>query len=276
MRRSRAAGVVLAGLMATACGADRNPLALAPVSEISFCLTSLGVVNWPNPHPGTYYNYDYVYFDHLDTANTAVPYLYHLFSQYPVDFIATSYQRVFYMRESAGVHRLWLTNSSGGTVIDTTLTLGADRNTVTYFIDSLGTQYQILTVDESTPGPSNVVRLRVLNLSPDVGPIGLYVVGDTGQRIFSNLPRNVTYKTVTPYVTVSDSLVASDGNIYLKIFAGTDTASTVTAATVPFMPGRSYHLIVGGLATAHTLSFPGDTVSVPVNPSIGASVRATF
>ncbi|HWZ58341.1 MAG TPA: DUF4397 domain-containing protein [Gemmatimonadaceae bacterium] len=276
MTVSRWAGVVVgvSALVVGACGGSRNPLATPAETQFNFHTASIGLGNWPCGC--SYVPYDFIYIDQFDTTRTDDPYFNGAFDSYPIDPNAHSgiplFERIEYMREAAGAHRFRFTNFNHGVVVDTTLALAASANTVIYLTDSIGVRYHVMLVDESTPGPANSVRMRVLNLSPDAGPVSAYVVASSGTFLWSNLPQQVAYGTISPYVTVDPSVVASDGNVYLKFFGGTDTAQTVAAATVPFTPGRSYHVVVEGLVSPHVVSYPG-AVSVTVNPSVTAHVR---
>jgi hypothetical protein len=272
-------GVVLGVcvLAVGACSGGRNPLAMPAETQFNFHNTSIGLGNWPCGC--SYVPYDFIYIDQFDTTRTDDPYFNSAFDSYPIDPNAQSgilpYERIEYMREVAGAHRFRFTNFAHGVVVDTTLDLAASANTVIYLLDSIGTRYHVLTVDESPPGPANSVQLRVLNSSPDAGPVSAYVVASSGTFLWSNLPQQVPYGTVSPYVTIDTSVVASDGNVYLKFFGGTDTTQTVAAATVPFTPGRSYHVVVEGLVSPHVLPYPG-ALSVTVNPSVTARVRVAY
>lgn len=261
------------------CG-SRNPLTVAPETQINFEEVSAGLVNWPWQGAGAPPQYLFAYIDTFDTANTAVPYFYRqqIFSAYPFDITTDGgvlpHERVLYMRAPGGTHRLWFANAYGQAVVDTSLTLPANRSTVIYLVDSLATNYRAIAVDESTPGPADSTRIRVLNLSPDAGPIGVYVVSESGGYLWTNLPQQVPYGTASPYVDVDTSLVSSDGNVYLKFFANADTANGIALATVPFMRGHSYHVAVGGLLNAEMLTYPQGTAFT--NPSIAARVRVTY
>jgi hypothetical protein len=278
--------IALAAL--AACNTSKTPTALGPETQVNFYSASLGLVSAPCATPPTCTSYNAIYYDRYDTTRTDHPYFFGttVGLDYPVDPLqpipgVPPFERPLYFRLPAGTHRFWFANGAGTVVADTALPLGASRRTLLYFVDSLATNYRVLTLDETTTGPSSGVRFRVLNLSPDAGPVGVYALGDSGQNVWSNLPQQVAYGTVTPYVTLDSALTLTDGNVYLEFFSGIDTANTIATAVVPYLSGRSYHVVVEGTVTQETLNYPNPTqpgqfTPVTVNPTIAAKLRAVY
>lgn len=283
MISSRVRAVFLAGVATAAvvaCTSTRDPLAVGPQTNINFWSASVALLTWPRsptyPPP-----YDFVYIDSYDTSRTDVPNLWN--GSFPFDPTQDGsglpYTRVLYMHLAAGSHRLRFTNPERAVIVDTTLGLGGNQNTVLYLTDSLQHNMHVVAVDESAPGVAGAVRIRVVQLSPDVGPLGAFVFSDTGTVVRSNLPQAVAYDSVTPYIVLDPSLASSDGNVYVSFFAGGDSANVVATAVVPFSVNRSYHVVVEGLANPETFTYPdpanpGQTITDPLAPSIAAYVRA--
>ncbi len=194
--------VCVAGLFVvagTACDKSHNPLAGSPESQLSLYTASIGLANSqvvdsvPCHLATAACNDDFVYVDTYDTTRTDYPFFtpgiagqyYYPYWAYPTDpaeqFAVAVPERLEYMRESAGLHRFRFTDVRHSVVADSSFTLSAGASTVLYLTDSLLAYYRVLAIDESTPGPADRVQLRVLNLSPDAGPLNAYVPGDTGQ-----------------------------------------------------------------------------------------------
>lgn len=275
----RVLAISCAALVAVSCDATRNPLTPGPVTNINFYSASAALTAWPEP-PNSYAPREFIYLDNGDTSSTDYPYL--DYGSYPLNGGGgqLSYTYVPYMHLTAGPHRFRFSNPEHGIIADTTLTLGASHNTVLYLVDSLQQNIHALPVDETAPGVSGAVRIRVLQLSPDAGIVGVYVISDTGATVWSNLPQSMPYGAVTPYITLDSSVVSGDGNVYLSFYSGADTSNVIATAIVPFLVGRSFHVVLQGLLNSHQFSYPdpstpGQTVSPIVGPSLTTAVRAT-
>lgn len=217
---------------------------------------------------------EFVYVDTYDTTRDNYPYFvpngFGGYNTGTADVLSwpedTSYnpgaglEHVVYTNLPAGQHRFRFSDNTHSVVLDTTVMLAAGHKTIMYVNDSLNAYYRLIALDETGTGPTADAgpRIRMINFSPSVGPLNVYVLGDTGQRIYpSSLPERVPFDSVTPYVTLdSASLALEDGNIYMYFFAGTDTTNTLASIKLPAASGRSYHVVFFGYTANGFLPYP--------------------
>jgi hypothetical protein len=189
---------------------------------------------------------------------------------------------VLYVKQAPGNHRFYFTNGKKYLVADTTFDLTAGSKHSFYVYDdpdSLLYRCRVLHLIENGPAPVNESRFRLLHFSSDLGQMNSYFVMEDGSRRFpANLPTNLKYGNYSDYITLDESVVGKDGNAYLQFFSGTDTATVKATATIPYRKGRSYAVVVSGLANTKFVQYndpanPGNTTSVQLNASIAARVR---
>lgn len=275
-------------LLATACRSS-DPLAGTPLTDVNFYTASLALANASVAYPpaaGSACCFDYIYVDTFDTTHVNDPYFTPgIGVPYPVDPVfdpILGLEHVNFQNFPSGTHRFRFTDNTHTVIADTTLSLATGHRTMVYLNDSLSpSHYRVMALDETGTVAATGIRVRVINFSPDEGPVSVYVLGDTGQFVFANLPQQTPFDSVTPYVALDSSLALADGNIYLKFFAGTDTASTLATAIVPAASGRSYHVIFEGNASVETLTYPNigwpnQQTQLQIAPRLSARVREIY
>lgn len=277
-----------------ACDHAANPLSTGPVTDVNYYSPSLGLAMAPKAYPcGPDGCQEFIFVDTYDTTRNGYAFFEGGYNTGGADEISwpqdsaydpgAGLEHVTYGHLSAGAHRFRFSDNTQTVVLDTTLTLAEGRKTILYVNDSL-LAYRLVALDETGTGPEASAtgpRIRVINFSPDVGPLELYVVGDSGQAISpASLPEQVPFDSVTPYVTLDPSLAQADGNIYMNFFAGADTSTTLASVKVPAEAGRSYHVVFFGSAFGGFLRYPphgsGSSPFVSFSFNAQAWVREIF
>lgn len=253
---------------------------VSPGVEVNYFNAAEGIFYFPGPKA--------VYVDVMDTTDTA-----------PIQFTGRTSAGETYpsltgtgpsgtvillsMIQPSGLHRFIYTNGKKQVLADTAfdLTVGAKHTFYAYDdADSLLYHCRILHIAEHISAGAAECRFRLLHLSSDLGEMNCYFIKENGTRAFpANLPSKITYGSYSDFITMDTTVVGQDGNAYLQFFTGTDTATVKATATIPYSKGRSYAIVVKGLAGEKFIQYkdpadPDHPVQVKLNASIVARVRA--
>ncbi|HMI02477.1 MAG TPA: hypothetical protein VK541_08355 [Pedobacter sp.] len=189
---------------------------------------------------------------------------------------------VLYMKQIAGSHRFIFTNGNKRVVADTTLNLTAGSKNTFYAYDDpdkLLSRCRIMHIVENEVPVKDQCRFRLLHLGGDLGGMNCFFILEDGTRVFpANLPVDMKYGAHTNFITIDPKVAGKDGNAYLQFFSGTDTATVKATATIPYRNGRSYAVVVSGLAEMKFVQYqdpanPGSIKTIQLNPAITARVR---
>ena len=196
--------------------------------------------------------------DTVPAQNLAVPVFTNDQQEYPVVY-HDPYHLITYTRMTAGSHRLLFTDTGRLVIHDTALILAKDSYTTLYITDAGHTgepaSYQSLSVAEDRHGTRGRVRVRVINLSPDIGSISCYQEKADGKTLFSPLPQQLAFCKASDYVEL-DTTGATDGKLNLRVIADDDPLNPLVLTRIPASPGHAYVMVVQGFRQATTRQVP--------------------
>lgn len=248
-------------------------------TEVNFFNTADGIFTFPGTKA--------VYVDKLDTMQSD-PIQFSGRSPAGETFPALAFAgpggtaSVLYMRQTPGTHRFIFTNGEKQVVADTTVNL-TDNSKNTFYVyddpDQLLSHCMIMHIIENSTNTPDKCQFRLLHLSSDLGEMNCFFILEDGSRFFAaNLPAKMKSGTHTDFISIDKQVVGKDGNAYLQFFSGTDTTGVKATATIPYREGRSYAIVVSGLANMKYVQYkdpadPGNPRTVLLNASISARVR---
>ena len=160
----------------------------------------------------------------------------------------------FYMTE--GTHNVKLTSLVGGTTtaLNLDMTVAAGGTYTVFATDTLSKVSAVISTDVIGAPVSKKASFRFAHMIPDGPAVDIARVRGTDTTLIFT---NITYKTVTPFVSV-DTSVGTTGPFktdYLVRPAGTKTSVTAANWTAAvFANGRVYTLVATGLLGKSTVN----------------------
>lgn len=237
----------------------------------------------------------YVFIDRaVDTAslNPAVPYFSNInpidLQEYPISNLTyDAYNFISYVRITAGNHHIVFTDGNRETIKDTVLNL-ADTSYTSLYLTDAGhngepASYRLLASPEEHKGVPGRVRMRVVNLSPDVGSISCYLQNANGTILFSPLPQQLAFGTASPYLEL-DTAGAYRGKLNLQIIADKDPLHSFLFTQITANPGHSYVVIIKGFYQPTTRLVPTGKnpdgsikyQAVAISPNLRVNIRQSY
>lgn len=174
----------------------------------------IDTTNSPKDHPAIKLNYNYVY----PGPFTGVP------------------SPVRYMAVATGERRFRFALSDSSKITDQLVSLADHSYQTVYLSDSLS-YFNVLVTRDTLVRLENKARMRLINLSPDAGPVQLYLDTLAIQGL-----SGTGYKSVTPFLPV-------DPGAFVAVrIRGTKNGiqETLVRKSIPLIAGRSYTVILRG------------------------------
>jgi hypothetical protein len=160
--------------------------------------------------------------------------------QYPNDPINAGLQQpwVNYLRIEPGPHTVNLVDTALHTLYESQFDAPAEQASTVLFTDSLGKFQRIILRNEEKILP-NSARIRLLQMSPDCGPIITSLDGQV-----SNSLSVQRFAEVSPYAEVP--LPAGSDTLKIQVYANGDTSLVAAGALFQARQGHSYTMILSG------------------------------
>lgn len=224
------------------------------------------------------------------------------FSQYPstvtgtdlaVDYLGSpsdvTYDVVYWLPLKTGSYHFLYNSISAdnkikGTVIDNNTNLQTQSFTTQYIMESLqsDTSYQVLNIPVERKGVPGKVRIQVVNLSPDLGPLEVYREDNNGSKINEGLPVELASGNYSAYTELDTAGAGNNlGQLLLKIRKAGSTDVLFTAP-VPAISKSSFIVVVQGFASQtnrriRNMQNSGpDFVQIAVDPKLRYNVRRVY
>lgn len=160
----------------------------------------------------------------------------------------------------AGSQRVRFADTLGTIVADSSLNFSSGGNYTLYLADDttrLSPPYPVTRSgavrlfsfpEEQTSTPGKV-RLRYIDLTPDVDTLNGYFFTSTGGKFTSGAtPNALTYGTASAYYDIDTTGLVVGGQMLLRMFRKKDTTRFFTQIPVPPTPGRTYTVLIFGNA----------------------------
>lgn len=207
--------------------------------------------------------------------------------EYPLANTDDAYHSISYIGMIPGGHRLQFTDASRQVIKDSAVIL-SDKSYTSFYLADAGQEgglasYRLLAVPEEHNGATDKVRMRIINLGPDIGSISCYLQKADGSLLFTPLPQQLPFGTASPYFDL-DTTGASRGQLTLQIVADSDPQHRLLTTRLSSTPDHAYVVVVQGFHSPATRQVPEgmnadgsirySTVNIPVN--LRVNVRQSY
>jgi len=163
-----------------------------------------------------------------------------------------------YYSMSPGTYRLSFTDSNRNPLIGGLLQLPRDAHRTIFLADSLGYFSTITTNDDVTRTPGSAT-VRLINLSPDAGPVDLALDSTTVTGV-----TGIVYGQISNFVTVP--VTEKSG---IRVSTAATPAQLLSRKSFPLESGHCYTLILRGYINPPPAE--GETESSRLNKTISLS-----
>lgn len=188
---------------------------------------------------------------------------------------------IYWMAVIADSYKLTYTSINQTPLHDTTISVTPKSFTTQYLVESPATDnaYCIFTVPVERKGIAGKVRVQVMNLSPDFGPLEVYRTAQDGSRIPTALPSAIAYGTYSPYVELDTAGAAgTNGKLMLK-FCKSGSDDVITTRAVDAVSNSSYTIVFQGFETEtprRIRTGEHEYQQVTVSPNLRVNMRRIF
>lgn len=194
------------------------------------------------------------------------------------------YSVAFWMPIAPGQYKFIFTSVNKNYLKDIALTLAAKDRTALYLVESPdgNDQYRLVAVPTERAGTPGKVRIKVVNLSPDAGTLGV-VRDNNGTTEVQGLPQHLQFGEYSEYVEIEPNGTSATSFIDLEINKA-DGNQNLISTSIPAIPGSSFVLLIQGFTTVSSRKIITgkqtdgspiwETVNVPAN--FRATWRRTF
>lgn len=209
-------------------------------------------------------------------------------------FLVTDKNAIIYLDYTAGNHLIAFKylqpdSASSITLTDSTISLAANSHNMLYMTDGPAAEgapatYSIVPVQEpwDQMATNDKVNVRLVHLSEDAGTAKAVLLNAAGTEIPAGLPQSLNFKNYSDYIQLDTTANAQYGQLLLHIY--TPASAQPVLVGVPAQPGRSFEVLLTGLAHQHSRqvitgkntdgSLQYKQVSLPAN--LGTIVRTTY
>lgn len=192
-----------------------------------------------------------------------------------------TYYVVYWMPFNADRYKFSYTSVAKTFLVDTTVSLQAKTFTTQYLVESPAADdaYRILTIPVERRGTAGKVRVQVLNLSPDFGPLEVYRSDHEGNRIGSQLPSALGTDAHTPYVELDTAEASKTYNKLILKFCKSGSSEVVLTAAVDAISNSVYSIVFQGFEKAtdrRIKTSSSEYEQVTVSPNLRVNVRRVF
>lgn len=192
-----------------------------------------------------------------------------------------TYDVVYWMALTSNQYRFRYTSVNKTAITDTAVNLQPKSFTAQYLVESPQAEnaYRMLNVPVERKGVPGKVRLQVINLSPDFGPLEVYRADQDGNRVSSQLPTALATDSYSSYVEVDTTGAAKTYNKILLKFCKSGTSEVVLTKAVDAISNSCYSIVFQGFerSTQRRLKTGnGDFETVTVSPNLRVNIRRTF
>lgn len=193
----------------------------------------------------------------------------------------SNYDVVYWMSFIAERYRFAYTSVNKTYLVDTTVSLQAKTFTTQYLVESPASDdaYRVLTIPVERTGSAGKVRVQVLNLSPDFGPLEVYRTDHEGNRVGNQLPSALGTDAHTPYVDLDTAGASKTYNKLILKFCKSGSSEVVLTAAVDAISNSAYAIVFQGFEHAtdrRIKTSNSDYEQVTVSPNLRVNVRRIF
>lgn len=198
---------------------------------------------------------------------------------YPPNDLA--YNPVYWMAFIADRYEFTYTSTQNTPVADTAVSLMPKTFTTQYLVEATTADhaYRVISIPVERSGSAQKVRMQIINLSPDFGPLEVYRSDDQGNRIASSLPLAIDRLGYSSYVDVDTIGAAKTFNKILLSFCKSGTDEVVLTKAIPAIPNSNFSIVFQGFEKTTDRRIKTNETeyqSVRVSPNLRVNVRRIF
>lgn len=162
-----------------------------------------------------------------------------------VDYVSSG---VYWMPIAADSYKFIFTSAGKVFLKDTTVTLAPDTYTTQYLVESpkADSAYTIVNVPVEPKAVEGKVRVQVVNLATDLGPVDVVQADDAGNEVASDLPQNLGFGSYNAQYTELDVATAGSNNRLLLKFRKSGNSEDLQTFALTATSGSTYTLVLRG------------------------------
>lgn len=192
-----------------------------------------------------------------------------------------TYDVVYWMAFNSERYRFAYTSINKTQIADTAINLRAKTFATQYLVESPAADdaYRILTVPVERSGTAGKVRLQLINLSPDFGPLSVYRTDHEGNPVSSQLPTALSTNKYSSYVELDTTGISKTYNKIILKFAKSGSSEVLLTKAVEAVSNSCYSVVFQGFerSTRRRIKINDtDYRTVTVSPNIRVNVRRIF
>lgn len=192
-----------------------------------------------------------------------------------------TYDVVYWMPLIADASRFIYTSVNKTYLKDTVLHLSPKTFSTQYLVESpeADDAYRILTVPVERKGTPGKVRIQVLNLSPDLGPLGVFQTDNNGNRVSTNLPTALSFGHYSPYAELDTAGASAAFDKLTLKFSKSGNGEAFLSRAIDAVPNSSYIIVFQGFEQETSRRIKtGDHQyeQVTVAPNLRVNVRRVY
>lgn len=194
--------------------------------------------------------------------------------------IGVNYRKVYWMPIARGSYDFIYTSKDKVYLERKSSVLESKSYYAQYVVESPAADSLYTVVETNVPreGKKGVVRVQVVNLSPDLGPVNIYRTDNNNVTLPSDLPQGYTFGQTGVYDLSTEGTENTFDKIFIK-FQRPGDASPIQSVAVPADSGAVYTIVLQGFTqqAQRKIKIANDAyATVTVVPDLRVNVRRMF
>lgn len=159
-----------------------------------------------------------------------------------------TYDVVYWLPLTANTYQFAYTSVDKTVIADTSINVSPQSFTTQYLVESplADHTYQTVTVPVERKGTKGKVRLQIINLSPDFGPLEVYQTDLSGKRISTELPASLPFGKYSNYVELDTAGAGSAFGKILLNFRKSGTDARILSKAIDAVSNSVFTLVFQG------------------------------
>ncbi|MBN9379755.1 MAG: DUF4397 domain-containing protein [Chitinophagaceae bacterium] len=168
---------------------------------------------------------------------------------------------ISYMRVHPGEHSITLTDTGGHHPLITSAVTTVPGSPVSvYYADSLG-HFRSWVLTDTVTESAGAVRLRVIDLSPDVGNVFFTIGGQPA----AGFPDHQQYGQISPFVAWPNPVADT---LQIRFYNTRDSVDVVASGSLSVTPGHAYNVVLTGYTNSQAFPDPVTGRYLNFNPDL--------
>lgn len=195
--------------------------------------------------------------------------------------IGITYNHVFWLPMMSGSHHLAYTSDDRKITLQAiTETLQPKAFNMQYFVESpvADSLYNIFSFPVQQAGTPGKVRVQIVHLSPDLGPIEVYRADENGNKVDTDLPNTLVYGQGSSSIEIDTVGSSKTKQLILLKFLKKGSSDIALTSSIPAVSNSSFIVVLRGFeqSTVRKIKMKSGYQTVTVNSNIRTNLRRIF